>query len=164
VTISSQSDANQLRSCDTVSGSITISPSVSGTITINNVEEIQGALIAEGASGLTGLFTPDLDSVQGGITLSNLDSLTTITMGGLSQVSSSIIITRNPKLKTLGFQDLEQVDGQLELTGSFDRYVHCDGHPPSKMLINIPACRYLLLIKSKVRQQSWAAVPCHAVH
>jgi hypothetical protein len=34
-------------------------------------------LIAEGASGLTGLFTPDLDSVQGGITLSNLDSLTT---------------------------------------------------------------------------------------
>ncbi|CAG7945277.1 unnamed protein product [Penicillium nalgiovense] len=120
VTISSQSDANNLRSCDTVSGSITISPSVSGAITINNVEEIQGALIAEGASGLTGLFTPDLDSVQGGITLSNLDSLTTITMGGLSQVSSSIIIMGNPKLKTLGFQDLEQVDGQLELTGSFD--------------------------------------------
>jgi hypothetical protein len=37
----------------------TISPSVSGTITINNVEEIQGALIAEGASGLTGLFLPE---------------------------------------------------------------------------------------------------------
>ncbi|CAG8897220.1 unnamed protein product [Penicillium egyptiacum] len=120
VTISSQSDANTLRSCDTVHGSITISSSVSGAITINNVEQIQGALIAEGASGLTGLFTPDLDSVRGSITLRNLNSLATITMGGLSQVSSSIIITGNPKLKTLGFQDLEQVDGQLRLAGSFD--------------------------------------------
>ncbi|KGO40740.1 hypothetical protein PEX1_032350 [Penicillium expansum] len=120
VTISSQSDADKLSSCDTFDGSITISASTSGVITINNVEEIKGALIAEGASELTNFFASDLDSVQGGITLSNLDSLTTITMGALSQVSSSIIITGNPKLKTLGFQNLEKVEGQLELEGLFD--------------------------------------------
>ncbi|CAI7609900.1 unnamed protein product [Penicillium crustosum] len=120
VTISSQSDADKLSSCDTFDGSITISPSTSGVITINNVEEIKGALIAEGASELTGLLTPDLDSVKGGITLSNLNSLTTITMGALSQVSSGLIITGNPNLKTLGFQDLEKVEGQLDLAGSFD--------------------------------------------
>ncbi|KAJ9491286.1 hypothetical protein VN97_g1970 [Penicillium thymicola] len=120
VIISSQSDADKLRNCDTLDGSITISPSTSGVITINNVEEIKGALIAEGASELTGLFAPDLDSVQGGITLSNLNSLTTLTMGALSEVSSSITITGNPNLKTLGFQDLEKVEGQLELAGSFD--------------------------------------------
>ncbi|KAJ5699232.1 hypothetical protein N7536_002245 [Penicillium majusculum] len=120
VTISSQSDADKLSSCDTFDGSITISPSTSGVITINNVEEIKGALIAEGASELTSLLAPDLDSVEGGITLSNLNSLTTITMGALSQVSSGIIITGNPNLKTLGFQDLEKVEGQLDLAGSFD--------------------------------------------
>lgn len=121
MTISSQSEADKLSSCDTFDGSITISSSASGVITINNVEEIKGALIAEGASELTSLFAPDLDSVKGGITLSTLKSLTTITMGALSQVSSSIIITGNPNLKTLGFQELEQVDGQLELAGLFDR-------------------------------------------
>ncbi|CAI7673924.1 unnamed protein product [Penicillium viridicatum] len=120
VTISSQSDADMLRSCDTFDGSITISPSTNGVITLNNVEEIKGALIADGASELTGLFAPDLDSVKGGITLSNLNSLTTITMGALSEVSSAIIITGNPNLKTLEFQDLEKVEGQLELAGSFD--------------------------------------------
>ncbi|KAJ5973140.1 uncharacterized protein N7479_003058 [Penicillium vulpinum] len=120
VTISSQSDANKLSSCDTFDGSITISSSASGVITINNVEEIKGAFIAEDASGLTEIITPDLDSVQGAVTLSNLNSLTTITMAALSQVSSSIIITGNPRLKTLGFQDLEEVEGQLVLTGSFD--------------------------------------------
>lgn len=128
MTISSQSDADKLSSCDTFDGSITISASTSGVITINNVEEIKGALIAEGASELTNFFASDLDSVQGGITLSNLDSLTTITMGALSQVSSSIIITGNPKLKTLGFQNLEKVEGQLELEGLFDRYGHCSSH------------------------------------
>lgn len=117
-----------LRSCDTLDGSITISPSTSGVITLNNVEEIKGALIAEGASELTGLFASDLDSVKGGITLSNLNSLTTITMGALSEVSSAIIITGNPNLKTLEFQDLEKVEGQLELAGSFDRYDHCNSH------------------------------------
>ncbi|CAI7654231.1 unnamed protein product [Penicillium glandicola] len=120
VTISSQSDADTLNSCDTVDGSITISSSASGVITINNVEEIKGAFTAEGASELTKIIAPDLDNVQGAITLSNLNSLTTITMGALSQVSSSIIITGNSKLKTLGFQELEEVDGQLELIGSFD--------------------------------------------
>ncbi|KAJ5205134.1 hypothetical protein N7472_001582 [Penicillium cf. griseofulvum] len=121
VVISNQSDANKLTSCDKFEGSITISPSATGVITINNVEEIKGAFIAEGASGLTEIIIPDLDSVQGGVTLSNLASLTTITMGTLSQVSSSIIVTGNPKLKTLGFQGLEEVEGQLILTGLFDR-------------------------------------------
>ncbi|KXG49552.1 uncharacterized protein PGRI_071330 [Penicillium griseofulvum] len=153
VVISNQSDANKLTNCDTFGGSITISSSATGVITINNVEEIKGAFIAEGASGLTKIIMPDLDSVRGGVTLSNLISLTTITMGALSQVSSSIIITGNPKLKTLRFQDLDEVEGQLILTGSFDRYGHYNSHhlPPSTKLINILAFYYLLLMKSKVR-------------
>ncbi|OQE34636.1 hypothetical protein PENCOP_c016G06916 [Penicillium coprophilum] len=120
VIISNQSDANKLISCDTLDGTITISSSASGVITISNVEEIKGAFIAEGASELTKIIAPDLDSVQGGVTLSTLNSLTAITMGALSQVSSSIIITGNPSLKTLGFQELEEIEGQLVLTGSFD--------------------------------------------
>ncbi|KAJ5505185.1 hypothetical protein N7463_008059 [Penicillium fimorum] len=120
VIISNQIDANKLTGCETFDGSITISSSASGVITINNVEEIKGAFSAEGASELTKIIIPDLDSVQGGVTLSNLNSLTTITMGALSQVSSGIIIAGNPNLKTLGFQELEEVEGQLLLTGLFD--------------------------------------------
>ncbi|OQD81609.1 hypothetical protein PENANT_c026G07652 [Penicillium antarcticum] len=119
VTISSQSDADNLTSCDTFEGSITISSSVNGAITLNNVEEIKGSFIAEGVSGLTKLITPDLDTLEGELTISNLASFDTLTMGALSRVSSGITITGNPKLKTLGFPELEEVDGLLELTGSF---------------------------------------------
>ncbi|KAJ5780087.1 hypothetical protein N7457_005247 [Penicillium paradoxum] len=119
VTISSQSDANNLTSCETFEGSITISSVASGVINIKNVEEIKGAFIAEDASELTEILAPDLESVQGAITLSNLGSLTTITMGELSKVSS-MTITGSPKLKNLAFQELEDIEGQLELVGSFE--------------------------------------------
>ncbi|KAJ5173465.1 uncharacterized protein N7500_001396 [Penicillium coprophilum] len=119
VIISNQSDANKLINCETFDGTITISSSASGVITISNVEEIKGAFIAEGASELTKIIAPDLDSVQGGITLSTLNSLTAITMGALSQVSSSLIITGNPSLKTLGFQELEEIEGQLPSAPTF---------------------------------------------
>lgn len=42
-------------------------------------------------------------------------------MGSLSQVAS-LTITGNQNLKSIEFQELEEVGGQLELTGSFDRY------------------------------------------
>ncbi|KAG0160782.1 hypothetical protein PDIDSM_8312 [Penicillium digitatum] len=86
-TISSQSNADMLSSCDTFDGTFAISSSTSGVITINNVEEIEGALIADGASKLTNPFAPDLIRVWGAITLSNLKPLSIITMGALSQVS-----------------------------------------------------------------------------
>ncbi|KAJ5554721.1 hypothetical protein N7461_003191, partial [Penicillium sp. DV-2018c] len=120
ITISSQSDANNLRSCDSFEGSITISSSARGSITIHDVEEIKGGFIAQGSSALAEISAPDLTSVEGDITLRNLDSLTTLNMGALSQVHS-LTITENPKLTSLGFQELEQVEGQLELTGSFSR-------------------------------------------
>jgi hypothetical protein len=122
LTISSQNDANNLTSCDTFEGSITVSSSFSGVMTLNNVEQIKGSFIAEGVSGLTAIVAPDLESLQGFMTLSNLDSLSLLTMGALSRISSGMTITENPKLKAVAFQELEEVDGQLELTGSFNRY------------------------------------------
>jgi hypothetical protein len=123
VTISSQSDADNLSACDTLRGSVIFSSSVTGTITISNVEQINGAITAEGASGLTGLIAPDLDTLKGALTLDGLDSLTTLDMSGLSQVSSGITITGNSQLESLDFEQLQEVDGQLLLTGSFKRSV-----------------------------------------
>ncbi|KAJ5327796.1 hypothetical protein N7452_008186 [Penicillium brevicompactum] len=117
--ISTQSDVNNLTSCENFEGSITIDSSFDGAITLSGVEQIKGSFIAEGVSGLSAIVAPDLDKVQGSITISNLDTLSTITMGALSQVSSGMTITGNPQLRTLGFQQLEEVDGQLTLTGSF---------------------------------------------
>ncbi|KAJ5215381.1 uncharacterized protein N7498_001788 [Penicillium cinerascens] len=119
VTISSQSDADNLRDCDTLDGSIIISSSVTGIITISNVEQINGAMTAEGVSGLTKLIAPDLDTVKGALTLDGLDSLTTLTLNALSRVSSGLTIADNSRLESLDFEELEEVDGQLILTGSF---------------------------------------------
>lgn len=142
VVISNQSDANKLNSCDTFEGSVRISAAASGVITINNLEEIKGALMVEESSKVTEIVAPELETVQGAITLRNLNSLTTITMGALSQVSS-MVITGNPKLKSLGFQELEEVGGQLELRGAFDRYA---GLPDiiELRLIDTRVCRCLL--------------------
>ncbi|CAG8204987.1 unnamed protein product [Penicillium salamii] len=118
--ISSQSDVNNLTSCEKIDGSITVASSFNGALTLNGVDQIQGSFIAEGVSGLSAIVAPDLEKVQGSITISNLDTLSTITMGALSQVQMGVTITGNPELRTLGFQELEQIDGQLTLTGSFD--------------------------------------------
>lgn len=161
--ISSQSDVNNLTSCEKIDGSITVASSFNGALTLNGVDQIQGSFIAEGVSGLSAIVAPDLEKVQGSITISNLDTLSTITMGALSQVQMGVTITGNPELRTLGFQELEQIDGQLTLTGSFDRY------DPSKSCITIILMHgavflYPPWIRSKVQQSSqavaqWPAAP-----
>ncbi|KAJ5112791.1 hypothetical protein N7532_000836 [Penicillium argentinense] len=118
VTIGSQSDASNLTSCDTFGGSVTIASSASGTITLNNVEEIQGSFTVESGSGITGLVAPDLETLKGGMILDGLDALTNVEMSSLSQ-ASSLTITGNPKLKHIMFDQLEEVNGELKLTGSF---------------------------------------------
>ncbi|KAJ5336033.1 uncharacterized protein N7506_004055 [Penicillium brevicompactum] len=142
--ISTQSDVNNLTSCENFEGSITIDSSFNGAITLSGVEQIKGSFIAEGVSGLSAIVAPDLDKVQGSITISNLDTLSTITMGALSQVSSGMTITRNPQLRTLGFQQLEEVDGQLTLTGSFTTYdsgnmLHYDNEANGYRSVLLPA-------------------------
>lgn len=120
-TIASQSDADALADCDTLDGSITISSSASGVITIPGVQEVKGSFTAEGASGLTTIAAPSLENVKGSLTLDNLGSLTNVSMPALSQVSSGITVTGNSKLTMLEFEELEEVDGPLQLTGSFTR-------------------------------------------
>ncbi|CAG7921053.1 unnamed protein product [Penicillium olsonii] len=120
LTISSQSDVNNLTSCEKIEGSITIASSFNGALTLSGVEEIQGSFVAESVSGLSAIVAPDLDKVQGSITISNLDTLSTITMGALSQVSMGVTITGNPELHMVAFQQLEQVQGQLTLSGPFN--------------------------------------------
>ncbi|KAJ5522711.1 hypothetical protein N7513_013284 [Penicillium frequentans] len=118
-TISSQSDADTYANCDQIDGSVTISSSASGSIILNNVTEIKGTFTAEGASGLTTLAAPDLETLEGALTVDSMSSLSNLSMNSLSEVSSGITIIANPKLKHLEFEDLEEVDGQLKLTGSF---------------------------------------------
>lgn len=118
-TISSQSDADTYADCDQIDGSITISSSARGSIILNNVTEIKGSFTAEGASGLTTLAAPDLETLEGALTVDSMSSLSNFSMNSLSEVSSGITIIANPKLKHLEFEDLEEVDGQLKLTGSF---------------------------------------------
>ncbi|KAJ5645873.1 hypothetical protein N7490_002245 [Penicillium lividum] len=118
-TISSQSDANTYAHCDQIDGSITISSSANGSIVLYNVTEIKGSFIAEGASEVTTLAAPDLETIQGALTVDGMNSLSNLSMNSLSEVSSAVTVTGNAKLKYLEFEDSEEVDGELKLTGSF---------------------------------------------
>ncbi|KAJ5732245.1 hypothetical protein N7493_003726 [Penicillium malachiteum] len=118
-TISNQTDADALGDCDTIDGSLTISSSATGSIILYNITEVKGSFTASGASAVTTLAAPALESINGGLTIENLDSLTNLTMNSLKTVSSDITVTGNSDLTKLEFDDLKEVKGQLTLTGSF---------------------------------------------
>ncbi|KAJ5599011.1 hypothetical protein N7450_000078 [Penicillium hetheringtonii] len=118
VTINSQNDVNNLTNCETIEGSVTISSSASGTITLSNIEEIKGSFSVESRSSINNLVLPKLETLQGGLIIDNVDSLGHITFNSLDK-ASSISITGNSNLKSLMFPQLNEVDGDLKLTGSF---------------------------------------------
>ena len=99
---------------------MTIASSMSGTVTLGNVEEVMGSLTAEGVPGLTGLTAPNLETLHGSLTLTDLSALTELKLNSLAEVKS-VIVTGNANLDTLHFDELEVVRGQLTLTGPFSR-------------------------------------------
>jgi hypothetical protein len=87
-TINSQADATQLASCSTISGSVVVSASASGVISLDGPQQITGDLICENAGGLTSLGSISLGSIGGSFTLNNLTLLSTLSMTDLQSVGT----------------------------------------------------------------------------
>ncbi|KFY50819.1 hypothetical protein V496_09148 [Pseudogymnoascus sp. VKM F-4515 (FW-2607)] len=96
VTISSQSDADELSGCSTFTGNIEISPKVpAGGIALNGIQQINGDLIANNAVKLTSLSATSLGSVSGTIKFTSLTTMSSLEFPSLSQVGAISWTTLN---------------------------------------------------------------------
>ncbi|RAL13250.1 uncharacterized protein BO97DRAFT_469953 [Aspergillus homomorphus CBS 101889] len=121
-TITSQADAdNRLASCSTIHGTLTISPSATGTITLKQLEKLNAGLTIQNASALTGFSAPNLETVNGQFSIKNNAQFSTLTLSNLKTVSGELDIDDNSQLRDLVFDDLQYVNGALILSGKFDR-------------------------------------------
>ncbi|GMG34352.1 unnamed protein product [Aspergillus oryzae var. brunneus] len=121
VNISSQSDADALRDCETINGPLTISSSASGTISIPEVQDIKGPFTIEGSSNLNGITASNLETVSGPLTITGNGALNSVSLSNLQSVGGELRIQGNEGLKEVRLDDLERVNGNLVLNGDFDR-------------------------------------------
>lgn len=123
VTISSQSDVNAISNCEDIGGSVTIKHDATGTIKLDNVQEIHGDFTIDGTSGLTKVSASNLDSVKRDFSVRNNGELSELSMSNLETVGGSMKIQSNDNLKQLQFNNLQEVKGDMRLSGPFNRLV-----------------------------------------
>ncbi|PMD29371.1 hypothetical protein L207DRAFT_409123, partial [Hyaloscypha variabilis F] len=88
VTIGSQADAAAFTSCATISGTVLISPSATGEITLNGPQQITGDFDVSNAMALTYLGSPSLTTIGGTFTLQDLPLLSAIDFISLANVGA----------------------------------------------------------------------------
>ncbi|RAH43627.1 putative GPI-anchored cell wall protein Pst1 [Aspergillus brunneoviolaceus CBS 621.78] len=126
-TITSQADAdNRLSSCSTIHGTLTISPSVTGTITLKQLETLNAGLTIQNVSALTAFSAANLETVNGQFSIKNNAQLSTLTLSNLQTVSGELDVEDNSQLRDLVLDDLQYVNGALVLSGKFDRISFSD--------------------------------------
>lgn len=102
VSISTQSDADDIKSCSTISGDVTISSSYSGALKISGVRKITGNLTSTGATSLTSLSAPDLGSIGSNLTIISATLLSTLNFGSLTSVGT-LNLKALPLLRSASF-------------------------------------------------------------
>jgi hypothetical protein len=117
-TINSQADATALSNCATISGSVVVSSSASGVISIDGPQQIKGDLICQNAGGLTSLGSTSLGTITGAFTLTNLTLLSTLAMSDLQTVGS-IVWTALPALSQLTFPATVTKANSITISNTF---------------------------------------------
>lgn len=116
INIQSQGDADNLN-CTIIKGSLTINENTENSITLNGVQQISGNLMAKGASNLTSLSAPSLNSIGQVMLFSGLITLTTASFPILTSVGS-IQWDALPNLQSLNFdQGISKADS-VEITNT----------------------------------------------
>ncbi|KAF4312912.1 hypothetical protein GTA08_BOTSDO01114 [Botryosphaeria dothidea] len=116
-TIQNSGDATAIASCSTFSGSIAIATEAAGDISLNSVQEITGTLIANNATGLTGLSADSLEKI-GTFELTQLTVLQTLNFPKLAEVDK-IDWTSLPALSQLSFTSGVKQAGSVNIQNTF---------------------------------------------
>ncbi|KAL2852800.1 GPI-anchored cell wall organization protein-domain-containing protein [Aspergillus pseudoustus] len=102
IEISSQSDLDSYNTCEDLDGDVEIASTVSGTLTLNGVQRIRGALTSNGAENITTFSAPLLETIDDEFHLEGLTGLTSLEFAQLKSVGS-LNFEALPVLQTLGF-------------------------------------------------------------
>lgn len=106
ITINSQSDADLLADCSTISAAIFISPSASGEISFDGPTEIDGFINATNVESLTGLTSSTISNITALLALSSLPILSILEFDVLESVG--VIEWSNlPSLSSFNFGAVE---------------------------------------------------------
>jgi hypothetical protein len=117
IKIASQSDADGYASCKTLKGTVEIDEHISGAITFNYVQQIDGALTCTGGSNISTIAAPLLTSIAKDFTLNGLTTLTTLSFPSLTSVGS-IQWTALPQLQSLEFTKGVNEAGDVSITNT----------------------------------------------
>lgn len=102
-TIESQSDADDLKSCKTVDGTVTIKSSYSQGLALNGVQKVTGDIMCDSASALSSISGDSLSSIGGNFTLNNLTVLSELSFPKLTSIGQ-IKFDSLPALGSLSFE------------------------------------------------------------
>lgn len=88
ITIESAGDGSSLSSCTKINGDVVISDSISGKLSLDGVREIKGSLTSDGASNITDLSAPELETIGKEFSLKGLSDLNNLKFDSLKKVGS----------------------------------------------------------------------------
>ncbi|KAL4878585.1 GPI-anchored cell wall organization protein-domain-containing protein [Aspergillus karnatakaensis] len=117
IKIRSQSDLDGYNTCKTLDGDVELDKALTGTVTINGVERIKGALTSNGASNISSLLAPNLETIDDSFHLEGLTGLTSLEFAQLTKVGD-IDFTALPLLQTLGFTEGVTEAGSVSITNT----------------------------------------------
>ncbi|KAL4814983.1 hypothetical protein BDW67DRAFT_165065 [Aspergillus spinulosporus] len=121
IIITSQASADSaLDRCSSVSGSVTVAPSASGTLALDGLKRISEDLIIE-STDLVGISLPDIEDVGGSVTVTGNEQLNRLSLGSLSNIGGDLKVQGNNALVDLVMDSLEIVRGGVHLAGGFNR-------------------------------------------
>ncbi|KAJ5881772.1 Leucine rich repeat 5 [Penicillium soppii] len=115
--IKTQSDADGINTCSTISGDITIDESYSGDLILSGIEKITGGLSCSEGANVSSITASELTSI--GKTF-DLEGLTTLTLLDFAQLDSvgSINWDALPKLQSLNFAKGVTEAGDVSITNT----------------------------------------------
>jgi hypothetical protein len=117
-TINSAADATALASCSTISGSILVSTSATGIISIDGPQQVTGDLICENNGGLVTLGSTTIGSIGGSFKLTNLTLLSTLSMSALES-AKTIAWQALPALSQLTFPSVVSKATSVTISNTF---------------------------------------------
>jgi hypothetical protein len=117
-TINSQADATSIAGCDTVAGSVEISPMSGAALDISGPKEITGSLTVANNPMLLTLTSTTLQTIGQDFTMNNVTAVTTLDLGAITSVNT-INWQSVPQLQTLNFGDGINKVESLTISDSF---------------------------------------------
>ncbi|KAH8432690.1 uncharacterized protein LDX57_010317 [Aspergillus melleus] len=123
--LSSPSDLIPYNGCTTITGSVAISPSFSGTFALKGVTRINGSITMDtntGASDLVAIEMPGLVEITS-ITLPQTRGLQRVDLRSLQTVRDELVFIQEAYEESwFDLAKLESVGGSLEMAGLWTKY------------------------------------------